>query len=79
MSERVPDITVEADGCAESESTTVLVSESYATPTQPLFTPDDRPLYPPGPSALLMSVLGQLTGETRLTLAATLSANQEKT
>jgi hypothetical protein len=46
--------------------------------TQPFFTPDseDRPLYPPGPFALLMSVLRQFTGETRLTLA-TLSANHE--
>jgi hypothetical protein len=68
MSERAPDITVEADGRAES--TAILVSEGHATPTQPLFTPDDRLLYPPGPFALLMSVLRQLTGETRLTLAA---------
>jgi hypothetical protein len=76
MSERAPDITVEADGPAVS--TTVLVSEGYATPTQPLFTPEDRPpsLYPPGPFALLMSVLRQLTGATRLALA-TLSANHE--
>ena len=72
MSERAPDITVEADGHADS--TTVLVSEGYATPTQPLFTPEDRPRYPPGPFALLISVLRQLTGETQLTLA-TLSAN----
>jgi hypothetical protein len=74
MSERAPDITVEADGRAES--TTVLASKGYATQTQPLFTPEDRPLYPPGPFALLMSVLRQLTGETRLTLAM-LSANHE--
>ncbi len=74
MSERAHDITAEADGRAES--TTVLVREGYATPTQPLFTPEDRPLYSPGPFALLMSVLLQLTGENRLTLA-TLSANHE--
>jgi hypothetical protein len=38
MSERAPDITVEAEGRAES--TTVLVSEGYATPLGPLWPPD---------------------------------------
>jgi hypothetical protein len=50
---------------------------NHATPTQPLFAPDDRPLYPPGPFALRMSFLRQLTGEplprSRPTIKASLT------